>query len=132
MLQGLRGLCRGWQAGGSGQGWGAQLPPPTLGPGAWSELASLLSSGDGSTWLRAIPGPTAQAPKPYTGPTVCWAWGDAAPKSCTEGPVAALTLQGVGRDLPAQHNPHPRKRQADVREGDGIGVSRGGSVGFNI
>ena len=27
-LQGLRGLCRGWQAGGSGQGWGAQLPPP--------------------------------------------------------------------------------------------------------
>lgn len=46
-LQGLRGLCRGWRAGGSGQGWGARLPPPILGPGAgfphlqrgWQHLA---------------------------------------------------------------------------------------------
>lgn len=99
-LQGLRGLCRGWQAGGSGQGWGARLPPPTLGPGVWSEPASLISSGDGSTWLSAIPGPTAQAPKAHTGPTVCWVWGDVTPKSSDykphRGPCSSLDLAGGG------------------------------------
>lgn len=44
-------------------------------------------------------------------------------------PGVSLTL---GRDLPAQHDPYPRKTQASVREGDGIAVSRGWLVGFNV
>lgn len=97
-LQDLRDLCRGWRAGGSGQGWGARLPPPTLGPGASTESASLISCRDGSTWLRAIPGSTAQPPKPHTGPTVPWAWGGATPRSSDyklhRGSCSSLDLAG--------------------------------------
>lgn len=111
------------------------LPPPwAQGPG----LSWLPSSPVG---MAALGSEISQDPQPRPpNPTLallCAGPGEmrhprAQTTSCTEGPVAALTLQGVGRDLPAQHNPHPRKRQADVREDDGIGVSRGGSVGFNI
>ena len=91
---------------------GCPAASPTLGPGPG--LSWLPSSPAGMAALGSEPSqdPQPRPPNP-TLDLLCAGPGEmrhprAQTTSCTEGPVAALTLQGVGRDLPAQHNPHPR------------------------